>query len=67
VTACRPSDKWPLTRAIDKSKSRCLNFKDSLACFFFLAFRKTVVRQLFDAKQTDVLQGPCGDLREMKV
>lgn len=46
------SDKWALTRAIDKSKSQRLNFKDSF--LFFSAFRKAVVRQLFDAKQTDI-------------
>lgn len=70
VTACRASDKWALTRAIDKSKSWCLNFKDSLLFlffFFFLAFRKAVVRQLFDAKQTDIWHSPCGDLRETNI
>lgn len=66
VTACRASDKWALTRGIDKNKSQCLNFKHSLL-FFSLAFRKAVVRQLFDAKQTDTLHSPCGDLREMNV
>ena len=39
VTACRASDKWALTRAIDKSKSRCLNFKHSLLFFSLLSGR----------------------------
>lgn len=38
VTACRASDKWALTRAIDKSKSQSLNFKDS--AFFPLLSRR---------------------------
>lgn len=39
VTACRASDKWALTRAIDKNKSQCLNFKDSLLFFALLSGR----------------------------
>lgn len=63
------SDKWALTRTIDKSKSQSLNFKDSCFFFFFFLFifRKAVVRQLFDAKQTDILRSPRGERREMNI
>lgn len=71
VTACRAQ---PLTNGLwqgqlTKARARAWILR-TLAFFFFFplfAFRKAVVRQLFDAKQTDILRGPRGERREMNV
>lgn len=69
VTVCRASDKWTLTRAIDKSKSQCLNFKDS-AFFFFPCFQEgccqTAVWCKADWYITGSLWGSEGDKRTIQ-
>lgn len=60
----------PLTNGLwqeQLTKARASPWILRTPCFFSLAFKKAAVRQLFDAKQTDTLHSPCGDLREINI